>query len=208
MKIGFWIGVAVALLAAPAGMAVAQSFNQDTNAEATKRDQKWQEFREQECLADKHGEQATMCLAEAQQAHRRNDYATELRLLQPLADQGNAEAQDDLGSLYVTGWGVPQDYTEAVKWFRMAAEQGNVEAMDDLARMYVQGQGVPKNYVQAHLWFNLAAARRHPEPGHLNYDAGARDSLAEQMTPAEVAEAQRLAREWQSQHPIEQARPQ
>jgi TPR repeat protein len=147
-------------------------------------------------------------LEDAQAAHNRGDYTTELRLLRPLAEQGNAEAQEALGTLYVVGSGVPQDYVEAVKWFRMAAEQGFAEAMDDLARMYVQGQGVPKNYVLAHMWFNLAAARRHPEPGHLNIDTGARDNLAEEMTPEQIAEAQRLAREWQSQHPLEQARPQ
>jgi uncharacterized protein len=138
-------------------------------------------------------------LEEAQAAHKRGDYATELRLLRPLAEQGNADAQEALGSLYVTGWGVPQDYVEAVRWFRMAAEQGFAEAMDDLARMYVHGQGVPKNYVQAHMWFNLAASRYSGDP-FKNYYAGARDNLAADMTPEQIAEAQRLAGEWQSKH--------
>jgi hypothetical protein len=147
-------------------------------------------------------------LEEARAADNRGDYTTELRLLRPLAEQGNAEAQEAVGTLYVMGCGVPQDYVEAVKWFRMAAEQGIAEAMDSLARMYIQGEGVPKDYVRAHMWFTLAAARRHPEPGHLNIDAGARDNLAEEMTLEQVAEAQRLAREWESRHPIVQARPQ
>ena len=140
---------------------------------------------------------------DARDAHLRGDYTTEFRLLRPLAEQGNAEAQEAFGTLYVMGESVPQDYGEAVKWFRLAAEQGFAEAMDDLARMYVHGEGVPKNYVQAHMWFNLAAARRHPEPGHTNFDAGARDNLAAEMSHEQIAEAQRLAREWQSKHPIE-----
>ena len=63
--------------------------------------------------------------------------------------------------------------------------------------MYVQGQGVPKEYVQAHMWFNLAAARFSGGVGHLNIVAAARDNLAEEMTPAQIAEPQRLARDWQ-----------
>jgi TPR repeat protein len=139
-------------------------------------------------------------LNEAQAFHERGEYATEFRLLHPLAEQGNPEAQELLGGMYTAGNGVLQDYAEAVRWFRMAAEQGFAEAMDDLARMYVHGQGVPKNYVQAHMWFNLAAARYSGDPLQ-NYHAGARDNLAEEMTPEQVAQAQGLAREWQSQHP-------
>jgi len=136
-------------------------------------------------------------LDDARAADRRGDYATEFRLLRPLAEEGNAEAQTALGDMYAGGHGVPQDYVEAVKWFRRAAEQGFADAQDSLARMYVQGQGVPKNYVQAHMWFNLAASRFSGGVGHLNIDAAARDNLAEEMTPAQIAEAQRLAREWQ-----------
>jgi TPR repeat protein len=98
-------------------------------------------------------------LDEARDAHLRGDYTAEFRLLRPLAEQGNAEAQEAFGTLYVMGESVPQDYSEAVKWFRLAAEQGFAEAMDDLARMYVHGEGVPKNYVQAHMWFNLVDRR-------------------------------------------------
>jgi TPR repeat protein len=136
-------------------------------------------------------------LDDARVADQRGDYATKLRLLRPLAEQGDAEAQAALGDMYAAGQGVPQDYVEAVKWLRRAAEQGFADAQDSLARMYVQGQGVPKDYVQAHMWFNLAASRFSGEAGHINFDAAASDSLAEEMTPAQIAEAQRLAREWQ-----------
>ena len=57
-------------------------------------------------------------LDDAQAAHTRGDYATELRLLRPLGEQGNAEAQEALGTPYVMGGAVSQDYIEAVKWFR------------------------------------------------------------------------------------------
>ena len=59
-------------------------------------------------------------------AYQRGDYATALKFWRPLAEQGVAQAQNNLGLMYANGQGVPQDYAEAVKWFRLAAEQGDV----------------------------------------------------------------------------------
>ena len=92
--------------------------------------------------------------------------------------------------MYDHGQGVPQDYAEAVKWYRLAADQGYAVAQYNLGFMYADGQGVPQDYVQSHMWFNLAAAQS---------DANAvqnRDIIAAKMTPDQIAEAQRLAREW------------
>jgi Sel1 repeat len=58
-------------------------------------------------------------------AHGRGDYATALRLWRPLADQGNAHAQFNLGAMYANGQGVPQDYVRAHMWFNLSAAQGN-----------------------------------------------------------------------------------
>ena len=113
------------------------------------------------------------------------------------AEQGNADGQTNLGVVYATGQGVPQDYQEAVKWCRLAAEQGVAEAQGNLAFMYTTGQGVPQDYVQAHKWINLAASRTTTEKAG-DYRL-ARDEVAEKMTASQVAEAQRLAREWQQQ---------
>ncbi len=77
-----------------------------------------------------------------------------------------------------------------MKWYRKAAEQGNADAQTTLGVMYANGEGVPEDFIQAHMWFNLAAAQGN-ELGREN-----RDIVAERMTPAQVAEAQRLAREW------------
>jgi TPR repeat protein len=84
-------------------------------------------------------------LEEAVAAHERGDYAEALRLLRPLAEQGDARAQDNLGILYHDGQGVPQDYAEAVKWHRLAAEQGNAVAQDNLGFCYGKGKGVPQH---------------------------------------------------------------
>src|SRR5215469_9394049 len=57
-------------------------------------------------------------------AFDKGDYAGALDELLPMAKQGNAEAQCELGIMYANGKGVPQDYTEAIKWYRLAADQG------------------------------------------------------------------------------------
>lgn len=113
------------------------------------------------------------------------------------AEQGDALAQSSVGSMYAEGRGVPQDDAEAVKWFRLAAERGRPTAQVFLSFMYSEGRGVPQDYTLAHMWCNLAASRISGD----EREAAARlrelrDRLAESMTPAQVAEAQRLAREW------------
>ena len=73
------------------------------------------------------------------------------------AEQGDAEAQFNLGVIYDEGQGVPQDYAEAAKWYRMAAEQGDADAQFILGVMYDEGQGVPKDDTEAVKWYRLAA---------------------------------------------------
>ncbi len=160
------------------------------------------------------------------EAYKLGDYATALPIFRQLDDQGNAFAQYNLGLMYTRGEGVPQDYKEAVKWYRKAADQGDVPAQYNLGTMYLngwgvtqdyvvairlfrkavnrgeaqvqvklglmyeEGWGVAQNYVLAHMWFNLAAAQGEKDARKQ------RDSLAEKMTPAQIAEAQKLAREW------------
>jgi hypothetical protein len=113
------------------------------------------------------------------------------------AEQGNAEDQFNLGLMYDKRQGVPQNYAEAVKWYRRAAEQGFAEAQTNLGIMYFTGQGVPKDYVLAHMWFHLATSR-YPasEKAKRERSEITRDIAASKMTPAQIAEAQRLALEW------------
>jgi Sel1 repeat len=120
-------------------------------------------------------------------AYGEGDYATALRLFRPLGDQGNSRAQNNLGIMYDNGYGAAQDYSEAAKWFRKAADQGNARAQCNLGVMYAKGQGVPQDYVSAYMWFSLSAAQGFQDG--LKY----RDTVAPHMTPAQIAEAQKLA---------------
>ena len=90
-------------------------------------------------------------------AYSREDYATAYREFLPLAEQGNAEAQWYIGSMYDFGYGLPQDYAEAVNWYRAAAEQGDIRGQFALGVMYSEGQGVPQDYAEAAKWFRKAA---------------------------------------------------
>ena len=92
-------------------------------------------------------------------AYESGDFATALREWTPLAKQGNADVQFNLGLLYKNGWGVPQDDKTAVKWWKLAAEQGYSGAQYNLGFMYYNGKGVPQNYRSARLrlWSGTAA---------------------------------------------------
>ena len=114
------------------------------------------------------------------------------------AEAGHAEYQFHLGLMYTTGQGVPQDDAEAVRWFRLAAEQGRADAQYNLGVMYANGHGVPQDHVLAHMWFNLAASRVTGEARE--GVVGNRDRAAGQLTPDDLSEAQRLAREWEEAH--------
>jgi len=94
---------------------------------------------------------------DATAAYQRGDSATALRLFRPLADQGKADAQYNLGFMYANGLGVGKDFAEAAKWYRLAADQGNAHAQFGLGIMYYDGRGVPEDDVEAAKWYRLAA---------------------------------------------------
>ncbi len=99
------------------------------------------------------------------EAYKSRDYTQALRLLKPLAEQGEALAQINLGLLYANGRGVARNDGEAVKWFRKSAEQGEAIAQNNLAIMYESGRGVPRDYNEAVKWYRKAAAQGHKGAG-------------------------------------------
>ena len=181
----------------------------------------------------KSGEAIQRVFEDASAAYEQGDYATAYRLIKPLAEQGYAKAQYNLGVLYNKGIGVPQDYTEAMKWYRKSAEQGLADAQYNLGVMYHKGEGVPQDYtetskwywkaaeqghadaqyslgamygrgqgvqqdrVQAYMWLSLAASRfSEPEIQKRQMAILNIGLIASEMTPEQIAEAQRLVREW------------
>ena len=126
-------------------------------------------------------------LEDSMAAYDRGDYATAVRLVRPLAEQGNARAQNSLGAMYYNGKGVVKDFKKAVKWYRLAAAQGNISAQVNLASMYYEGEGVAENFVHAHMWLNIAAAQGSPDAARM------RDVVSKALTAQQLAEAQAMA---------------
>ncbi len=84
---------------------------------------------------------------------------------------------------------MPQDDAEAVRLFRKDADQGDTYAQYNLGLIYTVGSGVPQDYVLAHVWLNLAASQGDKAA------TSPRELVSAKMTPAQIAEAQKLARE-------------
>ena len=108
-------------------------------------------------LADSVGEQ----FKRGNDAYNKGNYATALKEWRPLAEQGDAFAQDNLGLMYRKGQGVTQDDAEAVRWYRKAADQGDADAQSFLGVMYTNGEGVTQDYQAALGWYCKAIKQGH-----------------------------------------------
>jgi len=106
------------------------------------------------------------------------------------ATQGHLQAQTELARMYRTGDGVEQNDAEMVRWYGAAAEQGDVGAQLFLADSYAYGYGVEPDYVQSYMWYEIAIRYWGP------LAVRARDMVAKNMTPEQIAKAVRLAGDW------------
>ena len=129
-------------------------------------------------------------LEDGRDAYDKKDYKTAYKLWLPLAEQGDAESQFNLGAMYATGRGVPQDYKKAVKWVRLSAEQGVAKAQTNLGYMYENGQGVPQDSVSAHMWLNLCGSSGDKDC------VKNRNIVEKKMTPQQIEKAQEMVRNW------------
>lgn len=125
---------------------------------------------------------------EASEAYTRKDYVTALKLYRPLAEQGNAVAQHNLGLMYSLGAGVPQDCEAALKWYRKSAERGYDTAMNSLGLMYAVGNCVPQDDVLAYALFNIASADNP-------LSRGMRSNISERMSRSQIDEGQAITKQ-------------
>lgn len=120
----------------------------------------------------------------------KKDYVEAVNWYRKAAEQDDIEAQTSLGSCYEAGEGTAKDYVVAVKWYRRAAEQNHAGAQGFLGYCYYYGNGVTKDYVRAYMWWLLAAGQG---------DENAKKAIAileSEMTRAQMAEGQKLARDF------------
>lgn len=163
-------------------------------------------------------------------AYNQKDYKAAYEKWGPLAEQGNAHAQSNIGLMFDNGQGVTQDFKEASKWYRLAAEKGQADAQTNLGVMYGKGHGVIQDYKEAVKWYRLAAEQGHViaqsnlglmyARGHgvtqdyvqahkwfniaglkgKENDFRDREIAEMRMTLDQIAEAQRLASEWMEKY--------
>jgi hypothetical protein len=100
---------------------------------------------------------------DARRALDAGDFFLAVKLFAPLAQQGDAEAQFQLASLYDEGEGVIEDEQEALKWYRLAAAQGHASAQAALGAAYAAGRGVAQDHSEAARWDRLAAVQGHAQ---------------------------------------------
>jgi len=124
------------------------------------------------------------------------DLSEAFRWFQKAAEQGYAYAQDSLGSCYAAGDGVTQDLSEAVRWYQKAAEQGYASSQHSLANAFYKGEGVPQDYLRAHMWANLATASVTFKGGMQGHFEEFRSKVSRHLSPSQVVDAQKLARDW------------
>ncbi len=132
-------------------------------------------------------------------AYAAHNYVLSAEIFLPLAEQGDARAQTYLGVMYLRGQGVPQNFQVAAYWLHLASEAGLPAAQYFLGLMYDKGQGVAQDFVLAHAWLNLAVA--HAGPSLRSRWVLIRDAVASKMSEWQLAEARRLAYEWQPETP-------
>ena len=111
------------------------------------------------------------------------------------ARNGDVDAQFELGKNYETGRiGLPKDIPQAQYWYRKAADRGDPYAEASLGILFNFGKGVERDYAQAYMWYERAAM--HASGGNRDSIVEMRDGIAGKLTPQQIAEAKRLAREW------------
>jgi hypothetical protein len=116
------------------------------------------------------------------------------------AVQGNADAEFLVGVLHAQGLGVARDDVEAARWFQRAGSRGNWSGQMKTGMCHMCGLGLPLDYLKAYMWFELAVAHSTGHDQVLNRHL--RDVVAAmQLTPEQIAEAERLARNWKPQKP-------
>jgi len=123
------------------------------------------------------------------------NYEKALEKLMPLAAKGHAAAQYNLGVMHEWGNGVPKDNNQAIKWYRLSAELSHRDAQNNLGAMYSKGEGAEQSFVDALKWFVISAGN-DSEAGRKNIDI-----VEKRMTPEQITQARKLAREWVRLHP-------
>jgi hypothetical protein len=118
------------------------------------------------------------------------NYDKALEKLRPLAENGHAAAQYNLGVMYEWGNGVEQNNSEALKWYKSSAEHFHKDAQNNLGALYSKGEGTQQDFVEALKWF-IISAENGSEGGQKNIRI-----VEKRMSYEQISQAQKLANDW------------
>ena len=127
-------------------------------------------------------------------AYHQGDYPAALRILEPMAENGNYGSKYYLGEMYFKGAGVKQDHAKAAKFFLEAAEGNYYFPQRRLGDVYKAGLGVPQDSKIAYMWYEIASSLGD------KLSSGERDEVGKQLSSKQITEAKAMAKEWLKDH--------
>lgn len=157
---------------------------------------------------------STESLSAAEKKLSEKDYVSAFSLLKPLAEQGNSEAQANLGLMYELGQGVNKDFFEAFKWYRSAAEQGTAWAQTNLGFAYINGRGTNQDDKEGVKWLRRAAMQGNTKAQEVigaMYNRGrgvpqSRKEAVEWINPSNLMYIARLEKDYRKRVHFESAK--
>ena len=197
--------LSLAFLILPVSLCAQQAPPSTRTAQATLSEPQWPENQRTELLAKaRRGDadsQMWLGAAYEQGWFGEKSFSEALKWYRKSSAKGNPDAQNSLGQMYEDGEGVKQSYVLAAKWYRKSAEHvpdfgGAGQGRNNLGLLYLEGRGVPRDYVQAYMWFRLSlgnTSKCPPRRSNLS-------SAAQQMTMAEIDQAEHKVEEWKIRH--------
>ncbi|CAK0757431.1 putative Sel1 repeat family protein [Azospirillaceae bacterium] len=144
-----------------------------------------------------HGASMRELIDDAKADFEKKDYAAAIKLLVPLAQDGNVEAQYYLGQCFEHGYGTRKDVVAAISWYEYAANSNHAESQVRIGYIYMNGIGVFVDVLKAYMWFEIALIN------HRSWENRAtavyyRNVARHKMTTAQQVEAEQAARNWKS----------
>lgn len=120
-------------------------------------------------------------------------YTQAFDLLYPMAQTGNADAEELIGSMYALGTGVKRDDIRAFEWYLRASMRGHPGAQSGIGWYYEVGRGMPApDLVRGYVWYTLSAIGGDPDA------AISLEEIVKKMTPEEIKSSQGLIKDYRA----------
>ena len=121
------------------------------------------------------------------------EYATAFEMLYPMAQTGNADAEELIGSMYALGLSVPRDDVRAFEWYLRASLRGHAGAQSGIGWYYEVGRGMPApDLIRGYAWYTLSAIGGDPDA------AISMEEIVKKMTPDQIKKSHILVKDYRA----------